>query len=108
MSKVPHAGRSKPEPSKAPYLAGTTKLVIAGGVATLLVAGTGLFWILKGNSEAGSEGFAVSTVRPAEVIRYAPPPETKAKSAPVETPHVQPPQGTVRRMEAISGSFSKK
>jgi hypothetical protein len=107
MGKVSHAARSKPEQPKQPFLAGRAKLVIASGVGAVLLLGTGLFWILKSNSGASSESFAVSTVRPTETIRYAPPPDQKAKTAP-EQPHVQAPQGTVRRMEAISGSFSKK
>jgi hypothetical protein len=84
------------------------KLAIASGVAACLVLGTGIFWFLKSTAGNSSDTLTVSTVRPTETIRYAPPPEKKAKSARTETVNVQPPQGTIRRMEAISGTFSKK
>jgi hypothetical protein len=105
MGKVSDTGHAK---SKHSHLAANGKLVIAGGVAACLLLGTGIFWFLKNRAGNDPEALTVSTVRPTETIRYAPPPEKKAKSGPAETANVQPPQGTIRRMEAISGTFSKK
>ena len=108
MSKVPHDGRAKSEQSKQSYLAGKGKLVIASGVAASLLLASGVLWFVKNSASKDPETLTVSTVRPVETIRYAPALEKKAKSGPTETPNVQPPQGTIRRMEAISGTFSKK
>lgn len=107
MSRVPQVGRSKPEQSKHSYWSGKAKLVVAGGVAASLSLAIGVVWFVKVGSNASTETMAVSTVRPIETIRYAPVPEKSAKSTPTVPPNVQPPQGTVRRMEAISGTFKK-
>jgi hypothetical protein len=108
MSKVPQGGRSTPEQSKHSSRSGKFKLVVAGGVAASLSLAAGAVWFVMAGSNAGTETMTVSTVRPVETIRYAPAPEKKtANSTPAAPPHVQAPQGTIRRMEAISGAFKK-
>jgi hypothetical protein len=107
MSKVLQAGRSNLEQSKHSYWSGKAKLVVAGGVAASLSLATGAVWFVKAQSSDSTATMAVSTVRPVETIRYAPVPEKSAKSTPTVPPNVEPPQGTVRRMEAISGAFKK-
>jgi hypothetical protein len=107
MSKVPPAGRSKQEQSKHSYWSEKPKLVVAGGIAASLSLAIGAVWFVKAKSSDGTETMAVSTVRPVETIRYAPVPEKSAKSIPTVPPNVEPPRGTVRRMEAISGAFKK-
>ncbi|MBX9776227.1 MAG: hypothetical protein K2Y71_17750 [Xanthobacteraceae bacterium] len=104
MSKASNTGHS----TKHSSLAENGKLVIASGVAACLLLGTGIFWFLNHSAGHHPDALTASTVRPVETIRYAPAPEKKASSGPVEMPNVQPPQGTIRRMEAISGAFSKK
>ncbi len=106
MGKVLQAGRSKLEPSKHSYLSGKGKVVIASGVAAFLVLGIGVVWMIF--SAKPQDTLTVSTVRPVETVRYATTPEKGTKSTPTVAPNVQPPQGTVRRMEAIGGAFSKK
>jgi hypothetical protein len=106
MSKVPQAGRSKLKLSKHSYLSGKGKIVIAGGVAAFVVLGIGVVWMTF--STGSPDALTVSTVRPVETVRYATAPEKGAKNNPTVAPDVQPPQGTVRRMEAIGGAFSKK
>ena len=106
MSKLPQVGGSKS--GKHSYLSGKAKLVIASGAAIFLLTGIGVVWILTAGADTGTESLAVSTVRPVETVRYATAPEKTTKSPQTVLQNVQPPQGTVRRMEAISGTFSKK
>lgn len=84
-----------------------SKLLVGCGVAAAIAIGVSSFWMLK-RSEASTETLGITTVRPTETIRYAPSPEQKAKAAPSAQPVVPPPQGTMKRMEAIQGAFSKK
>ncbi|MBX9775348.1 MAG: hypothetical protein K2Y71_13190 [Xanthobacteraceae bacterium] len=110
MSKVPQVARPKSEQPKQ-HASGKGKLVIASGVAVFLLLGAGgVVWFLSVGSGKNTDGLTVSAVRPVETIRFAPAPEKEktAKQAPSVPPNVAPPQGTVRRMEAISGTFSKK
>ena len=106
MSKVPQVGGSKSKQHS--YLSGKAKLVIASGAATFLLTGIGVVWILRAGADTSTESVTVSTVRPVETIRYATAPEKTTKGPQTVPKNVQPPQGTVRRMEAISGTFSKK
>jgi hypothetical protein len=108
MSKVPQGGRSGTEQSKHPYWSGKFALIVAGGVAASLALAIGVVWFVRAGSGTGPEAMTVTTVRPVETIRYAPAPEQKtASGTPTVSPNVQPPQGTIRRMEAISGTFKK-
>jgi hypothetical protein len=106
MSKVPQVGRSKSEQHS--HFSGQAKLVIASGTAIFLLTGIGVVWILRAGADTSTESLTVSTVRPVETIRYATAPEKTAKSPQAVPQSVPPPHGTVRRMEAISGTFSKK
>src|SRR5689334_16627792 len=85
---------------------GNGKLLIGCGVIAAVLIGLSSFWMLKRSDE--TEAFSVSTIRPTETIRIAPSQEPKAKAASATQPAVQPPQGTMKRMEAIQGTFSKK
>jgi hypothetical protein len=110
MSTVPQVGRSQPERSKHSARSGKLKLAVAGGVAATLSLAIGAVWLVKAGSNASTETMTVSTVRPVEIVRYAPvpvPEKKTANSTPTVPPNVQPPQGTIRRMEAISGTFKK-
>lgn len=109
MNKVPQVARPKSEQPKQ-HASEKGKLVVASGVAVFLLLGTGgVLWFLSVGSGKNTDGLTVSAVRPVETIRFAPAPEMEktTKQAPSVPPNVQP-QGTVRRMEAISGTFSKK
>lgn len=106
MSKVPQAGSSKLKPAKHSYLSSRGKVVIASGVAAFLVLGIGVFWMTF--SVRPPDTLTVSTVRPVETVRYATAAEKDVTSTPTVVPNVPPPQGTIRRMEVISGAFSKK
>ncbi|MBX9778229.1 MAG: hypothetical protein K2Y71_27920 [Xanthobacteraceae bacterium] len=106
MSKVQAAPRSGNEQSKPDGFVGS-KLLIGSGIVVAVAISFGSFWIMK-RTDSGPEALTVTTVRPTETIRLAPQPEPKAKAAPTAQPVVQPPQGTMKRMEAIQGAFSKK
>jgi len=112
MDEARQARRAKPTPTKQSHGPGRVKLIVAGVVATVLLIGAGIFLQFGGSSNDRPDTVTVSTVRPVETIRYAQPSEKpaekKAKAGPTEAPNVPQPQGTVRRMEAISGAFSKK
>ena len=106
MRKVPEAGSSKVE--QHPFSSSKSKLLIGIGVAVALaatIAGVCTIWMAK---SASTETSTISTVRPSETIRIGASPEQKAKANPTAQPAVQSPQGTVKRMEAIQGAFSKK
>jgi hypothetical protein len=107
MSQASPAGRSNLEQSKHSYWSTKAKLVVAGGVAASLSLAIGAVWFVKAKSSDRAETMTVSTVRPVETIRFAPIPEKSAKTTPTVPANVEPPQGTVRRMEAISGAFKK-
>jgi hypothetical protein len=106
MSKVPQAGSSKLKPSKHLYVSGKGKVVIASGVAAFVVLGIGVVWMIFSIRQPDTS--TVSTVRPVETVRHATAAEKGTKSSPTVAPNVPPPQGTIRRMEAIGGAFSKK
>lgn len=107
MIKVPQSGRSTPEQSRHSYGSRKAQLIVAVSVAASLSLAIGIIWFVKVGSNAGTETAAVSTVRPIEIIRHAPVPDKSAKSTPAVPQNVQPPEGTIRRMEAISGTFKK-
>lgn len=106
MSKVPQVTSSKSEQHS--HLSGKAKLVIASGAAVCLLTGMGVVWILRAGADTRTKSLTVSTVRPVEAIRYVTVPEQTAKGSQTVPQNVPPPQATVRRMEAISGTFSKK
>ena len=105
MSKVPQVAGSKS--GQHSRLSGKAKLVIASGAAVCLLTGIGVVWILRAGADTRTESLTVSTVRPVETIRHVTVPEQAAKG-PQAPQNVPTPQATVRRMEAISGTFSKK
>lgn len=86
-------------------------LVIAAGAGGLVLC-FGVLWVatIGSSQEPEKPSFAVSTTRPTETIRVAKPPGAAAedKSGRTAGHEVPPPQGTIRRMDAISSSFSKR
>lgn len=105
MSKEAKAAGSEDEQPR--YSFGERKLLIGCGIVATVVIGLSSLWMLK-RSDGATGAVAVSTIRPTETIRFAPSPEPKTKAVPTAHPPVQPPQGTIKRMEAIQGAFSKK
>jgi hypothetical protein len=107
MKKASAGGRSQLKEAKRPKLSRSVKLAVATGVGACLLLGVGLIW-------SGGIGWnnghppSFSTVRPVETIRFATPPAEPVKKDSTAVSEVPPPQGTIRRMEAISGSFSRK
>ena len=83
-------------------------LVIAAGACGLALC-FGVVWIatIGSSQEQEKPSLTVSTTRPTETIRVAKPPATEDKSGRTAQ-EVPPPQGTIRRMDAISSSFSKR
>jgi len=94
------------KPRKHSYVSGKGRIVIASGVAAFVALGIGVAWMTF--SVRPPDPLTVSTVRPVETVRHATAAEKGTKSAPTPGPDVPPPQGTIRRMEAIGGAFSKR
>lgn len=87
------------------------RVILAVGVAGIIVAGIALFTMVSTVPPHGS--LQTTTVRPTEVIRVdrARPDEKIRADAVKPSPdsiNVPPAQGTVRRMEGISKAFSKQ
>ena len=85
--------------------------MLAVGLGGILAAGIALFAVVSTMNSHGS--LQTTTARPAEVVRFrvAKPDETIRADAAKPSPDpvdVPPPQGTVKRMDAISKAFSKK
>jgi hypothetical protein len=97
MKKVPQQSRRL-----------TTLMVMSGAGVGALVFGAGLAWVILGPAPSGEQQSTISTTRPSETIRVSRPPQEQGKSTQTTQPVVPPPDGTIRRLEAISGSFSKK
>lgn len=88
------------------------RLLAAAIAASAVVVGTGTAMIFFDNHQ---DGFAITTTRPAEVIRFE---AQKSRSDSIirhigdaqpkqDLVAVPPPTGTINRMNAIRGAFSK-
>jgi len=83
--------------------------MLAIGLGGMVVAAITLFTVISGMNPQGSS----QVIRPTEVVRVsAPKPDgtiraDAAKPSP-DSVTVPPPQGTIKRMDAISKAFSKR